>query len=315
MSGIVRRLTLGFSIAALLFASRAGAVPDSQPPLPTPAPQEQGLDLWPLVVATEDEKSLLYPLFVHEDDFTLVFPVYARTRDGRDHHVLWPLVKWSDDGLERAAPFWFRSPQGEFLFFPFFYQSDRYTVWLLPPTWVAKDRPFSAMFPLYVRADDTLYTLPNLRIVDGPGEDLRVTSFGLFDWKRDGDARSVEVALLAGAEWGGERRSARFLPLFQIEESADASRGHAGLVYWSRSAAHSARGVAPLFMHRRTTRPDGASDDALRILWPAYTRTKAVDAEGGLISRNRRFLLFGDERAADGTRTLRFLGLPIWERT
>ena len=317
MPRLFRRLVLGFSIAAALFATRAGAVPETPAAAPPPAvpSSEGGIDLWPLFVANADETSVLYPLFVHEDDFSLVFPLYARTREGRDHHLLWPLVKWSDGELERAAPFWFRLPDGEFLFLPFFYQNERHVFWLIPPSFFAKDRPFSAMLPFYVRADDTIYALPNLRLVDGPGEDLHVTSLGLFDWERSGESRAAEFALLAGAEWGGDRRALRLSPLFGIERSSEGRRGHAGIVYWSEGKRRRAWGVAPLVMQRASVTPDGGRDEALRILWPAYTRTQKTDADGSLRERNRRFLLFGDERAADGTRTLRFLGLPIWERT
>ncbi len=136
------RLTALTALCALLAGGAARADAEAE---------RRGFDLWPLVVWNDEERTVLYPLFVHEPDLTLVGPVYAATRDGRDHHVLWPLLKVSDGRLERAAPFWFSDSAEEFTFVPFVHQTRRGTLWLLPPMWFARDGSYAAVFPFYVR--------------------------------------------------------------------------------------------------------------------------------------------------------------------
>jgi hypothetical protein len=81
-------------------------------------PARADVDLWPLFETSERGTSVLYPLYVKEGPYVLVFPAYARTSEGRDHHVFWPLVKVSEGRLERVAPLWFANRQGDYTLCP-----------------------------------------------------------------------------------------------------------------------------------------------------------------------------------------------------
>ena len=84
------------------------------------------VDLWPLLETSEDSTTVLYPSYVHESEFLMVFPFFYRTNEGQDYHYLWPLIKVAEGRLTRAAPFWFNSEEDEYtpfaqckhLFFP-----------------------------------------------------------------------------------------------------------------------------------------------------------------------------------------------------
>jgi hypothetical protein len=51
------------------------------------------VDLWPFLELSDRQTTVMYPFYVHEGDFMMVFPAYYRTNEGHDHHVLWPLAK------------------------------------------------------------------------------------------------------------------------------------------------------------------------------------------------------------------------------
>ena len=99
------------------------------------APAAADVDAWPIYQRDASGTTLLYPLFVHEGDFLMVAPFYTRTREARDHHVLWPMLKVSDGRLQRLAPLYFSDQPGEFTLLPLIRQSDAGTFWLLPPAW------------------------------------------------------------------------------------------------------------------------------------------------------------------------------------
>ena len=93
MGNARRRLTLGVVVLGLAVAGLPGEA-------------RSDVDLWPLLRTTETEMTVLYPFFVREKEFLMVFPFYYR-KEG-DHHVLWPLIKASEGRVVRAAPLYFR---------------------------------------------------------------------------------------------------------------------------------------------------------------------------------------------------------------
>ena len=118
------------------------------------------VNLWPAFESTEDSTTVLYPFFVHEGDFMMVFPWYYRTNGGKDHHVLWPIAKTSEGRVARLAPFWFSGQDGAFTLFPLIRQTSDYTVWTVPPVYHRHDGSFQAVFPFYMRSPEKLYVFP-----------------------------------------------------------------------------------------------------------------------------------------------------------
>ena len=58
------------------------------------------IDLWPLLEISDDSTTVLYPLFVHEGPFMMIFPLYYRTNEGSDHHLAWPFFKISEGEVD-----------------------------------------------------------------------------------------------------------------------------------------------------------------------------------------------------------------------
>lgn len=126
--------------------------------LPSPA---RGQDLWPLAEFSKDRTVVLYPFYVHEGDFMMVFPFYYRTNQGRDHHYVWPLVKFSEGRLTRVAPVWYHADADTFTVFPLLRQTPDYTFWTLPPIYTRHDGKFLALFPLFAKSPNMLFVAPS----------------------------------------------------------------------------------------------------------------------------------------------------------
>ena len=56
--------------------------------LASPLSVHAAVDAWPLLEIDEDTTTVLYPLYVDDGDFQMVFPLYYRTNEGRDHHAV-----------------------------------------------------------------------------------------------------------------------------------------------------------------------------------------------------------------------------------
>lgn len=127
-----------------------------------PCAARADVDLWPLVEVAPESTTVLYPLYVHEGRFLMVCPLYYRTNEGRDHHVLWPLFKLADGRVARVVPFWFSGQDSEATIFPFIRQTPDYTLWFVPPMYFRKDGAFTAVFPFFIKTATARYVFPNL---------------------------------------------------------------------------------------------------------------------------------------------------------
>jgi hypothetical protein len=267
----------------------------------TPSPSARAeVDAWPLLEVSDDSTVVLYPLYVKEGDFLMMAPFYYRTDSGRDHHVLWPVLKVSDGDIERVAPFYFRSGE-DFTLLPLIHQTPDYTAWSLPPLVVRHQGD---------RRD--WFALPNLYVSTKDGELKRLRSFGVLDFERGDKARDLDVLVVAAAHWGDDEHKLRLFPLFSRSVSPDS--------YWLQVATYmgeetpdtDALTVFPLFSTSQHRAKDQART-SLEILWPFYKRSELRDATGALLERQRRFLIFSDELARGGRRTLRVLGIAVRE--
>src|SRR5690242_2902396 len=85
------------------------------------APRTQAatsVDLWPFYESTNDSTVVMWPFYDHEGKFLMVFPFYYRTNEGKDHHIVWPIVKFSEGRLTRLAPVWYSQDADTFTIFP-----------------------------------------------------------------------------------------------------------------------------------------------------------------------------------------------------
>jgi len=107
------------------------------------------VDWWPLFQKSEEGMTVLYPLYVREGDFQMIFPFYYRTNQGRDTHLLWPLIKLSEGRIERVAPFWFSADDDEFTLFPLIHRDSDATITLIPPMYTRADGTQTTFVPFY----------------------------------------------------------------------------------------------------------------------------------------------------------------------
>ena len=312
-------------------------------------PAADDVDLWPLYERSADSLTIAYPLYVQEDDFLMVGPFYARTRSGRDHHVLWPLVKLADGRVDRVAPFFFRGDEGEYSLLPLVRRTRESTFWLVPPVYRQHAGDFVAVFPFFARDARNTWALPNLKIErDEQGRIDGIVSFGLFAWSGDGDSNAFVTALgLAGRSREADTETTWLLPLFAAHRSPERESTWVGPVnvadgkdferrcfvplycaldrdtrtlrqigpwYRDETPERTRHGVAGLYSVGHRAFVGGNTRDSLRFLGGAVARQTTRDASGAIIERERRFLLLRD-RQTPSERRIALLGLPIWERT
>ena len=195
------------------------------------APSARAFDLWPLAEVTDERTMILYPLYVHEGDFMLISPFYARTNEGRDHHVLWPMFKMREGKVRRVTPIYFAGDDYFYRFkhggttktgiFPLYMQTratglsktvvpllyynrrtdDAHTRWIIPyfHSRTTADRQ-DMVLPLFYRRtaenESDFWLAPFYR---GSGDDGQSSSwliFPLFFHSREPDEVSDRVPLL-----------------------------------------------------------------------------------------------------------------------
>jgi hypothetical protein len=294
------------------------------------SPARADVDLWPLLEVDHDTTTVLYPFYVHEGDFLMVFPVYYRTDEGHEHHVLWPLFKMRDGRVTRVAPIWYSSDPNKFWIFPLAYHDAKSTFLLVPPACFRGDE-LQAVLPLYVRSKS-------------PDSDWLVVGPRLFGWHQTPDADHVFAGVLfdhvsrPNGSWdtslvpiawafGGpdrrgllvppayfERSSGRdvsaVLPLLWSSKTPDES--HLWLAgYWRAHTPDSDSLAMYPFFSTKTSHQDTSE---LSILWPIYNRKQTVDQNGDVTRRHRRFLAFADDLTPQ-RRSLSLFGFVVRETT
>lgn len=308
------------------------------------------IDWWPLLEVNDESTTVLYPFYVHEDEFLMLFPFYYRTNEARDHHILWPIAKFSEGQTRRVAPIWFSEQEGTFTLLPLMHRTPEYTLWLLPPVYQSRSGEHQAVVPLYYRSRHDLWTLPWYHRSRDPGELATDGLFPLFYREQGKDAGAFSLGtFLFRRSWGPQRASTLVFPFYYGAHDVDSRTLWALPYYQHRSPTSSTTAVIPLFEkdregertslfaipyyqvrspHENTTAlfpffrtshstdtSSGHARDSFSALWPIFTRNSERDKAGKLVSRYRRFLFFSDELTAEQKRIFRLLGIAVVERT
>ncbi len=197
------------------------------------ASRARALDLWPLAEFTDERTVVLYPFYVHEGDFLMLFPFYYRTNQARDHHFLWPMLKMSEGRLTRALPMWFSVDADTFTMFPFIRQTPDYTFWAIPPIYNRHDGEFKAVFPLFAKSPRALYVAPSFyKSKDGETSRLRIVP--LCFSKKTAESREVTVPVLFHSMKSEDERTLWIIPS-----------------YYNREGEHRTWNLFPLFSSER----------------------------------------------------------------
>jgi hypothetical protein len=120
------------------------------------------IDLWPFLEVNDKTQMVCYPAYMKEGKFMLVMNAYARTNEGKDHHIFWPFIKFSEGRVERVAPFWFQPKEKKFILLPFFYHNQNYSLWTIPPVIFNKSSNLQAVIPFYIKTMNSMFIFPNL---------------------------------------------------------------------------------------------------------------------------------------------------------
>jgi hypothetical protein len=260
-----------------------------------PVSARANIELWPLLERTDDSTVVLYPLYVHEGDFLMMAPFYYRTHQRRDHHVVWPLVKLSEGQLGRVAPFWFQRRTPERVdrvlapVFVYHHNLVRDNRWLFVGPWFQTSSPVARsrfLIPVYADVANSL-------------QDSHTTLIGPYFRRAHGDRRS---------HW--------LFPIFGVTRGGDTSMLWVATVIRTRAPEVERDWYFPLYMSTRRAPASAAAGETSRwftLLWPLYEREEVRAADGQLLERHRRFLLFSDSYE-HGRRTFRLFGIPIIER-
>ena len=309
-------------------------------------PASADIKAWPFLEVTDEDTTIMYPFYVSEPDFRMIFPFYYNTNDRRDHHFLWPLVKFSDDELTRFAPFWFREQDRTFTLLPLIRQTPDSTLWFLPPMYFTRDGSFSAVFPFYVKNNNKLFVFPNIYRKTEYNRTTHFNVFPLYQYKIEADGKFQHFAFIAGKKQDRYSATSWFLPLYlkmQTPEKErlwlfpyyhDEVRGestsmllpiyrrkqfHDGdslqlLTYYRHMTEQKNQtAIFPLFSFKDQLLPNGSHRKSDWALWPIYSKKETTSVYGEVLTRKRRFLVFTDELAEDGSRTMSILGIPVRE--
>lgn len=175
----------------------------------------QAADIWPIFESGKDAMTVIYPFYVREGKFLMLFPLYCQTNEGRDKHFLWPMVKISDRQPKRIAPVWFAN-QDSFTLFPIIHQNQKAVTWFIPPVYIKKDGSFSAVFPFYAKGENTLYVFPSYyHAKTNYSETLNV--FPFYERIRSNDQVKTSFFPFFSTEWAASKEKDEKKETVQIE--------------------------------------------------------------------------------------------------
>lgn len=218
----------------------------------------------------------------------LIPPLYYRTNQGKDHHVIWPLVKISEGRLTRVFPIYASSAPDRHLVFPLFFYAPG-QLWIAPTFWrdVSEEgRSVVSLWPIFNH--------------DSEGDFSRRSYLLFFERDKGPDLSAWMIKPFMISIRAGETRFQGIFPYFR-------NRGPNGRADW----------LIPLFS--RSDRTKRASDGTeLRIkrstllLSLLYRSTRVETVRGEFLQSSRGSLIFSTARRNDGYRDFRVLGFPLY---
>ena len=311
------------------------------------------IDAWPLLEVDKDSTTVCYPFYTHDGDFTMILNLYAKTNHGKDTHIFWPFVKFSDGRLVRVVPFWFSENADEFFLFPLIRETKDYTFWSIPPVYASKDGSYTAVYPFYVKTDSSLFVFPDVYMEEySSRKSTYVFPFYKYSYDKNSDnhfefrfmnyIREVNgsnkdyTAFFPFYEHtlrnDGRRESMMLFPyLYKYDERRELTR-HTVLPFYSTQKSKSEDYTWCLnYYSKKTKRSDelkfypffgiehekmygGRKKEDFWVMWPFYSKETVTDKTGEVVSSKKRFLIFSNDKEEDGTRTFSILGFVIREK-
>ena len=190
--------------------------------LAVPGTSRSDVDLWPFLEISDRSTTVLYPFYVREGKFLMMFPFYYRTNEGQDHHFVWPLVKFSEGRLKRILPLWLSPREGEYTLFPIFRWTPRQILWPVPPIYLKRDGTFRLVPPLYAKRGDTEIVPPSFYRVREEGKPTRIGLWPVSEYTSGPERRGIHFLRFLRTDWGDEVFLLRIWPLLSWSREKDA---------------------------------------------------------------------------------------------
>lgn len=309
-------------------------------------PVQADIDAWPLLEITEDSTTICYPFYVKEKNFQMIFPIYFKTNEGKDHHYFWPLVKITEKRLKRALPFWL-SENEEFTLFPLIRQTPEYTFWSVPPIYFQKNSDFSAVIPFYIKNKDKIFIFPNIYYHKSDEKFKNLKFFPFIDYSNDNNFKSTKFCYILGKTEKENYLSKWFLPFYY---SCKKPKKEILMVlpYFYKKTSHQVvnevipfylkakgqwhqhlrilnyynitdvnwnkTGLFPIFHSMNSKLSNNRLKSVIDLFCSIYRKEIILSDEGKLLERKRRFLIFSDELKHDGKRLFKIFDSIISER-
>jgi len=275
------------------------------------------VDMWPLYEKTKDSQTVCYPLYCQDKDFKMILNFYVKSNNGKDTHIFWPFIKFSEGRLSRVAPFWFSDNSSEYVLLPFLIHNSHGTLWTIPPVYVDQSKEVKAVIPFYIKGEDEKYIFPNIVI----GEDDESKSLNVFPIfknyasKLEKGKKTLWFLLYEYlSEPSKELQRYSVYPFGSVQNSPEKSFVWLLNYYSSLSPTGRSLKVYPFFGVENKKLQEKRTYNKFWLMWPFYSREEVINAEGEVLSSKKEFLIFSNEKRMSGKRTFSILGFVVRER-
>jgi hypothetical protein len=307
------------------------------------------VDLWPLLEVTDESTTVLYPFYVHEGKFLMIFPFFYRTNEGQDYHFIWPLAKVSKGRLARVMPIWFSEREGDFTLLPLFRWTPEEIFWPAPPAYLRRDGSFRLVPPIYLKKGDLELVPPIFFRMREEGKLTRLGAWPLIDYRVFPDRKVLSWLWFVRGEWGEKLFKFRLWPLISLKRDEAAWGLWLVPLFFEHSPKQSDITLFPIFarwsgekghgiwlvpflhagssegfktwlfglfdVRRRTSEEKGEIRKSVTVLGlgplSLYRHQSVTSLEGKPLERKGRFLIFSEELKRSGKRSFGILGIPI----
>jgi len=275
------------------------------------------VDMWPLYEKTEDSQTICYPLYCRDRDFRMFLNFYVKSNNGKDTHIFWPFIKFSDGRLTRVAPFWFSDTSSEYVLLPFLIHNKRGTLWTVPPVYLDSKKDIKAVIPLYIKGEDKKYIFPDIII----GEDDESKSLNIFPFFKNYTSKlekgKKELWFLSYenlSEPSKELQRYSVYPFGSVQNSPEKSFVWLLNYYSSLTPEGNSLSLYPFFGVENKKIQEERTYNKFWVMWPLYSKEEVVNKNGKVLSSKKQFLIFTNEKRMSGKRTFSILGFIVRER-
>ena len=311
------------------------------------------VDAWPFLEVSKDNTTVCYPFYTRDKDFTMLLNFYVKSNHGKDTHIFWPFVKFSDGKLTKVIPFWFAENSNNFALLPFIVHNEDSTFWLVPPVYTKDSGDYLAIYPFFIKSKTSTFFFPDVYLEDDGNKIFRtVFPFYKHEYTKKNPLNSFNYRLMNyvhnvnenGDDYtsffpfyenslfdkGNQQKLIMFPYIYKQDKkegfkqhivfpfyaSNESKKGNSTwcLNYYSKHSENiDELDVFPFFGNKNEKLDQGEKKNNLWVMWPLYSKEIITNNEGAVLSSKKRFLIFENEKTSSGRRTLSLFGFVVRE--